>query len=315
MDKKNIYDDAVIYDNPGDYESTLYRVNQESWKNYDNAFKQQVEETGGRVDTHAVAFKSKALYDQEYRSITLDTIRRNKAITDTDPRATFRDKKGNISKRFFRSSDLYIIPQGKDGTGDKQYQSSISKNYTSYVRDNAGKGGPIRLPDLPHAQGIARNFGSDAAAGYIRCMTTNTPIKNGGLVPLASSPQNIQDNHSIEMASESVIGASQGYNLFSSTGTRVVSFTFDVYADYLPYPFNNVSEYCLALKQMNYPTYSGLKVNSPDVIFTYGGIRVRGIPQISCTYDTTTKRGIVDKASVSVQITETEEITNGIAKI
>lgn len=298
------------------YESETHRINENALRLYGDRYNQQYDATGGRVDTRAQTVTSRELYNSDYTTETLGKINRTGYITDIDPRATFRDKNGNISKRFFRAADLYIVPKGNYGTGDKTLYNSINnKSYTTYVRNSAGKGGPIRLPNLPRSAGIARNFGSDAAAGYIQCMTSNHPIKNGGLVPLASSPQNIQDSQSVEMASEAVIGASQGYNLYSSTGTRTVSFSFDVYADYLPSPFTDVRDYCLALKQMNYPVYAGLRVNSPDVLFVYGGIRIRGIPQIGCVYDSTTKKGIVDKASVSVQITETEEIVNGRAKI
>ena len=298
------------------YESSLYRKNEKSLDQYDSRFKRNLSKTGGRVDTSIQQITSNDLYGSKYKTSTLSKINKYGYITDIDPRATFMDKKGNISKKFFRAQDLYIVPTSNQGTGDKTFYSSISKkSYTTHVRNFAQRGGPIRLPNLPHAKGIGRSFSSDSVLGYIQCRTINNKIANDGLVYLASSPQNIQDSTSVEMASETTIGASQGFNLFSSVGTRQLSFSFDVYADYLPAPFNNVKEYCLALKQMNYPTYSGMRVNSPDVIFSYGGIRIRGIPQISCTYETTVKKGIVDKASVSVQITETEPIINGSARI
>lgn len=304
------------YNNTELYDSTLHRVNETSLKNYDNSFMQQANKTGGRVDT-SVQFKtSKELYGSKYYSNTINKIDKQGYITDIDPRTTIVDGRGVATKRFFRASDLYIVPTSDKGTGDKTFFSSIqNRAFTTYVRDSASKGGPIRLPNLPHSAGIARNFGSDSAAGYLQCYTSGTRIANNGLIPLASAPQNIQDSVSVEIANENVIGSSQGFNLYSNTGSRVITFSFDVFADYLPYPYENVRDYCLALKQMNYPTYSGMRVNSPDVLFVYGGIRIRGIPQITCTYDSTTKKGIVDKASVSVQITETEAIKDGIAKI
>ena len=304
------------YFNLNPHESGLYRVNEQNVRLYDSDFVQQVDNTGGRVDQSVYLADSSDLYGNEYKTNTINPINRSGYITDIDPRATIIDGRGQVQKRFFRASDLYIVPTGSNGTGDRSFYSSIQNtSLTSYVRNSLKSGGPIRLPNLPRSAGIARSFGTDAPAGYIQCMTSGNKIANGGLVPLASSPQNIQDNTSVEIASDTAIGSSQGFDIYSSTSTRTVNFSFDVYADYLPSPFNNVKEYCLALKQMNYPTYSSLRVNSPDAIFVYGGIRIRGIPQISCTYETTTKNGIVDKANVSVQITETEAIVDGVAKI
>lgn len=299
---------------PGVYESTLYRTNTSNLGLYDSAFTAQVDSTGGRVDTSATVWKSNALYGASYKNNTLAKINRQKSIVDVDPRYTHKDSTGRVSKKFFRSSDLYIAPS----TGDKSFYASIvdpkNSSYTSQVKRDAGRGTPIRLPNLPRVGGF-NSLGSSAADGYITCMTKDNKIANGGKVLLASSPQNIQDNLSVAMATDTAIGSSQGFTLYSNTDTRTVSFSFDVYADYLPSPYNNVRDYCLALKQMNYPTYSGSIINSPDVIFVYGGIRIRGIPQITFTYSNTTKKGIIDKASVSVQITETEAIVDGIAKI
>ena len=296
--------------------SGLYRVNEYSSRMYDSDFLKQVDLTGGRVDQSTVHDTSLNLYGYDFTNNVLKKADRQGSKVDTDPRAVFRDGKGNLTKRFFRATDLYVVPTSQKGTGDKTFVASIdNKAYTTFVRDAAGKGGPIRLPNLPGTKGMGRNLGSDAAAGYIQCMTVNHGIKNDGLVYLASSPNDIQDNTSSEIANGSAIGSSQSFELFSSVGSRTVTFNFDVFADYLPYPFTDVKDYCLALKQMNYPTYSSLRVNSPDVVFVYGGIRIRGIPQITFSYATTTKKGIVDKASVSVQIVETENIVNGRAKI
>lgn len=296
--------------------SGLYRVNEQSSTMYDSNYLTQVGLTGGRVDESNTHPSSADLYGYDYRNETLMRVSRQKSKVDTDPRAIFKDSKGNISKRFFRANDLYVIPTSSKGTGDKSFLASINnKAYTTVIRNSAGQGGPIRLPNLPSTKGLNRSLGTDAAAGYIQCMTIGHNIKNNGLVPLASSPNDIQDNTSSEIASGSAVGSSQSFELFSSVGSRTVTFSFDVFADYLPYPYNDVKEYCLALKQMNYPTYASLRVNSPDVIFIYGGIRIRGIPQITFSFANTTKKGIVDKATVSVQITETEEIVNGIAKI
>ncbi len=305
------------YNSSGAYasDSDLYRVENAMGGMYDTAFLDQVSRTGGRVDTSVQYATSSDLYGNQYKSTTINTIDRTGYITDIDPRAAFRDKNGKISKRFFRAQDLYIVPASRRGTSDQTFYNSINSSYTGAVKHNASIGKPIRLPNLPSTRGMGRSLSGEVTSGYIQCVTVGHKIANNGQVFLASSPQNIQDSMSSEIASSSAVGSSQSFEIFSSVGSRTVTFSFDVYADYLPYPYNNVKDYCLALKQMNYPTYSGLQVNAPDVIFTYGGIRIRGIPQISFTYYNTIKQGYIDKATVSVQITETEEIKDGTARI
>ena len=297
-------------------DSNLYRVGEMP---YDKGYIDQLNKTGGRVDTSSQRLPSKELYGSDYTGTTLKTINSSGYITDTRSSYIFKDARGNSTRRYFTSKDLYIIPANSRGaTGDKAFFQSIENTaYTTYLKNNASKGGPIRLPNLPFAAGLGRDPNGDVNRGYIQCLTlgSENKIKNRGLVPLASSPQEIQDSVSSEVASDNAVGSSQSFEIFSSVGSRVVSFSFVAYADYLPAPFTDIKDYCYALKQMNYPTYSGLQVNSPDVVFEYGGIKIRGIPQISFSYSNTVKRGIVDKATISVQITETEEIVNGTAKI
>lgn len=217
-------------------------------------------------------------------------------------------KKGktDLSIRYFSNKELYNVSK-TGGKGDGEYITNVNNFLkTSYYSiDGAwisrgaidpAAGSPIRLR------------APDGVSGYLECLTRNNSI---GKIQLASAPSDIQNSLNVETASGSAIGASQGFDFFSSVGTRTVSFMFDVYADYLPAPYNDVLSYCKALLQMNYPTYSSNIVNSPTVRFEYAGIHIIGIPHITCVFGNTIKHGVVDKAQVSVNITETEPIVSG----
>lgn len=217
--------------------------------------------------------------------------------------------KTDTSIRYFSKEALYNrdgrYNTGNDNTGDGQFvvnlNSFINSSTTSLLSEtvrgaiNPSAGSPIRL----HAP--------DGFYGYIQCLTKN----NQYTVDLASAPSDIQNNRQVNTASDTAIGRSQGFNFFSDVGSRQVSFSFEVFADYLPAPYSDVLSYCEALEQMNFPTYSSNVVNPPTVRFEYGGLHIIGIPTITCTYGNTIKKGIIDKATVSVNIIETEEIVGG----
>ena len=229
---------------------------------------------------------------------TLATVGKTDKKAVTYSWNTLYNKNGQI--RYFQSGR--VVEPNSDGSyivNVNNFRNTTVRTMDSAQRVhsaiNPGAGSPIRLTP------------PSGFAGYIQCLTKNNTV---GTVQLASAPSDIQNNITTNNATDDAIGASQSFNFFSSVGSRVVSFSFDVYADYLPSPFNDVLSYCKALLQMNYPTYSSQEVNSPAVKFEYGGIRIIGLPQITCTFSNTIKKGIVDKAQVSVSITETETITD-----
>lgn len=218
-----------------------------------------------------------------------------------------RNKLNTISERNYRDHNsngsyiTFINSRTKTSTMD----NGLSGNGTTMGVINPSAGNPIRLNP-------PKGFN-----GYIQCLTKDCVLPGGpkdNIVYLSSAPSDIQNNLQVENANAAAIGRSQGFNFFSNVGSRLVSFTFDVYADYLPSPFTDVTQYCEALLQMNYPVYNdgsfGL-INSPCVKFVYGGIHCIGIPNITCTFGNTIKKGLVDKATVSVSITETESTVSG----
>lgn len=225
------------------------------------------------------------------------------------------EKKDKVDKsiRYFSKNQLYNRDgRYKNGTGDYKYITTINSfensSYTSMTGDkvrgviNPAAGAPIRLQ------------APDGFKGYIQCLTKNMVLPGNpdrNIVYLASAPNDIANNLQVETASDNAVGRSQGFNFFSNVGTRQVTFSFDVFADYLPEPYNNVLSYCESLLQMNYPTYSSNVVNSPTVRFEYGGLHIIGIPTITCNFGNTIKKKNIDKATISVSITETESIVDG----
>lgn len=211
------------------------------------------------------------------------------------------------TSKYFSTDALYKTMRG---TRDDAYYEVLEKYKTnnSIIDPNAGKPiDPSNIFQFSNAQINGQMKNNYINLGYIRCETKNRNM----IVRLSSSPENIQDSLSVNTATASAIGMSQDYNFFTGVSSRVVSFTFKVFADYLPEPYTDVISYCRDLKQMNYPTYSSNYVNSPSVTFVYGGLSITGIPTINITYGDTIKKNLVDKAVVSVSITETTKIVNG----
>ena len=234
-----------------------------------------------------------------------------------DPRFTDTLKKTIKNPISTQNKDIRYLTSGKiyQKSDDKYIKTLQKYNLQSGIIDpNAG--GPIDPKSifntgLLNVKGYTSGSGSESIAvgydGYIHCKTKGRER----IVYLSSAPSDISDNVQVNTASDSPIGASKDYNFFTGVGSRVVSFSFDVFADYLPPDFSNVIQYCTVLKQMNYPTYSSALVNSPCVYFVYGGLQIEGIPTITVTYGNTIKKGKIDKAKVSVSITETTPIVNG----
>lgn len=249
------------------------------------------------VSSYRPPFKNKiiidrSLYDEPFNSTLENTI-----------------KKRGANTRYFSTKRLYQ-------QGDNGYIRTLNNYNINRGVINPNSGSPIDPKSmfntgLLNVKGYTSGAGGKSAAvgydGYIQCLTKG----NEKTVYLCSSPSEISDNVQVNTASDSAVGMSQDYNFFTGVGSRVVSFSFDVYADYLPTGYSNVISYCNTLRQMNYPTYSSAIVNSPCIRFVYGGISITGIPTITISYDNTIKRGVIDKAKVSVSITETDPIVNG----
>lgn len=299
--------------------SNTYNSATQMNKLYDAAFLQQL------TKAKTMSYTSKdlnKLYNKPSDKIPFtDTLKKvgktDKSVVYFTPQQLY-----NKDGRYINSPQNEYYNRISNGTeSSSKYKYSLTYNSYSKVATNAlasdkylgrlaslgatangvidpSKGSPIRLRT---PQGFS---------GYIECLTKNNSI---GIVYLASAPQGISDNVSVDTASDNAIGRSQAFTFFSNVGSRQVQFTFDVYADYLPSPFDNVISYCKALKQMNYPTYSanGKVVNSPLVNFVYGGLHIKGIPTITFNFDNTIRKGNIDKATVSVSIIETEDITDG----
>ena len=291
-----------------------------------------------------------SLYDENYlrslqqqstaSSINLNTLYNNPNSTDPQSFTETLRKVGktDLSVKYFSRDQLY----NQDG----RYQWGYNDNYYNQVTNNGsssryhyilqynsysnittnqiasddylgrlsnitnGSNGVIN----PLAGSPIRLKAPNGFEGYLNCLTKNWAIYFGltsSKINLSSAPSNLSDNVSIETATNSAIGRSQGFNFFSNVGSRQVSFSFEAYADYLPAPFNDVLSYCKALKKMNYPTYSSDIVNSPVVTFVYGGLSITGIPNITFTFDNTIRKGLIDRATISVQITETDPIVDG----
>lgn len=253
----------------------------------------------GKVDkrpTDSRYFSPTQLYNRDGRYMNNGVTKSNNYYGSmSDNKSSSRYKYNYATEYNTFNNTRYGIVSGDDY--DK-WLMELKYSQKGVINPNAGK--PIRLS------------APSGFTGYISCLTKGNTI---GKVELASSPNNISDSLQVDIASDTAIGRPQGFNFFSSVGTRQVQFSFDVYADYLPAPFNDVLSYCKALKQMNYPTYSsgGKVVNSPLVMFEYGGIHIKGIPTITFTFDNTIRKGNIDKANVSVSIVETEPIVDGKA--
>lgn len=256
-----------------------------------------------------------AMYDTPTDSVPFTATLRKVGKTDRsvatklDP--TTMHNMYNRDGKYFWSNNTDInrrVYSDRQSSTREQYLVYDALRKTSYTVKNPDNSFVARSVIDPAAGSPIRLQNHNGFVGYLQCLTKGSNI---GVVNLASAPQNISDNRTVEIASDTAIGRSQNFNFFSNVGTRTLSFTFDVYADYLPEPYDTVLSYCKALEQMQYPTYSSSIVNSPTVRFEYGGIHIIGIPIITCTFDNTIRKGSVDKATVSVQITETEEIVDG----
>ena len=259
-------------------------------------------------------YTSKELYDSSSDIHPYSNTLKKKSKVDNSIKTyswnELYNSKGNFIKYF---STNPLNNRLVSNQGDGKYIVNIN-NYTKtkvYTTDRQGlvksaidpsKGSPIRLNTL------------SGFKGYLQCLTKNASLPESpehNIIYLASSPEELQNTLQNETAGANAIGASQGFNFFSSVGSRQVSFSFKVYADYLPAPYIDVLSYCKALLQMNYPTYSSGLVNAPLVRFEYGGVHIIGLPTITCTFGNTIRKGIVDNATVSVSITETEHIVSG----
>lgn len=163
---------------------------------------------------------------------------------------------------------------------------------------------------------------------------SNTPCPNyikaldgkykGLVVPLASTPESFSNQTEQSVSSESPIGSLQPVITFGSTGARTLTFQFSVFGDYLP-KLNggiglanyNVVSYCKLLQQLALPTQSGngkdvaYSITPPIVEFYYGGIHILGIFKCNTDFGSTITNGVIDRATVSISITETEKIING----
>lgn len=209
----------------------------------------------------------------------------------------------NSIDKYFSKNQLYT--NGK-GVRDAAYYRTLDDFRIAKGAVNVNKGKPIDPKNIFITDGIKYIANYDST-GYLKCETKGRSYT----VRLSSSPENIQEQTSTNTATGSAVGMSQDYNFFTGVSSRVISFNFTVYADYLPEPYQDVVTYCRDLKQMNYPVYSSSYVNSPVVTFVYGGISITGIPNINITFGSTIRKGKIDQASVSVSITETAKITNG----
>lgn len=244
----------------------------------------------GKTDKSVVYFSPSQLYNRDGRYLN---SRYNEYYNQ------YNEDRISSSKYKYSLTYNSYSKTSTNAIASDTYLGKLSKlGSTSNGVINPNSGSPIRLKN------------PTGFVGYIQCLTKNNTV---GTIQLASAPQGMSDNVSVDTASDTAIGRSQPFTFFSSVGARQVQFTFDVYADYLPSPFNDVMSYCKALKQMNYPTYAsnGYVVNSPLVLFCYGGLHIKGIPTITFSFDNTIKKGNIDKATVSVSIVETEDVTDG----
>lgn len=244
----------------------------------------------GKTDKSVVYFSPSQLYNRDGRYLNnRSSVLYNNSVNDSQSTSKYKYSLTYNSYSKYSTSAL---------VSDKYLGRLSNLGATSNGAINPNAGSPIRLKQ---PQGFS---------GYIECLTKNNSI---GVVYLSSAPTGLSDNVAVETASDNAIGRSQAFVFFSNIGSRQVQFSFDVYADYLPSPYNDVMSYCKALKQMNYPTYSanGKVVNSPLARFVYGGLHIKGIPTITLSFDNTIRKGNIDKATVSVSIIETENITDG----
>lgn len=141
---------------------------------------------------------------------------------------------------------------------------------------------------------------------------------DGVTIGLASTPEQFTTQTEQNTSKESPVGSLQPVVAFSSTGARTMSFSFQVYGDYLPKLPNgtgiakyNVVSYCKLLQQFALPTQNENVVIPPIVEFHYGGIHILGVFKCDTTFGSTTTNKVIDRATVSIQITETEKIING----
>ena len=146
----------------------------------------------------------------------------------------------------------------------------------------------------------------------------------GVKVGLASTPDGFTNNTEQSTSSESPIGSLQPVITFNATGARTLSFQFSVFGDLLPpYPDGsgildyNVVTYCKFLQQIALPTQSGngkdvaYNIEPPIVYFCYGGLHIKGIFKCDTSFGSTVTNGVIDRATVSISIIETEKILNG----
>lgn len=274
-------------------------------------------------DNFKAVYTINSLYDDKYaQSLKTPALASPRNLytlynnpSDVTPfTSTLQKGKTDLSIRYFSNNELYnrdgryrLNDDGElaDRAGDGNYVVNLNSfnnsSFTSMLSEN------VRGAINPSAGSPIRLRAPEGFHGYIQCLTKN----NNYTVALASAPSDISNNRQVNTASDTAIGRAQGFNFFSDVSSRQVSFSFEVYADYLPAPYSDVLSYCKALEQMNLPTYSSNFINSPVVRFEYGGFHIIGIPTITCTFGNTIKKGIIDKATVSVNIIETEEIVGG----
>lgn len=141
---------------------------------------------------------------------------------------------------------------------------------------------------------------------------------DGISIGLASTPESFVTQTEQNSSKESPVGSIQPVVAFSSTGARTLSFAFQVFGDYLPkLPKGtgignyNVVTYCKFLQQLAMPTQNENIIIPPIVEFYYGGIHMIGLFKCDTTFNSTTTDGIIDRATVSISIIETEKIVNG----
>lgn len=141
---------------------------------------------------------------------------------------------------------------------------------------------------------------------------------DGLSIGLASTPESFATQTEQNSSKESPVGSLQPVVAFSSTGARTLSFAFQIFGDYLPkLPKGtgirnyNVVTYCKFLQQLAMPTQNENVIIPPIVEFYYGGIHMIGLFKCDTTFNSTTTNGIIDRATVSISIIETEKIING----
>jgi len=152
----------------------------------------------------------------------------------------------------------------------------------------------------------------------------------GWRIGFPATPENFQFTREQSSSSESPVGSFQPVIGYTSTGARKVSFTLNMFAgfsfDYSAGATNSSSYNgrgrlldgtflgdVMVFDQMQIPAthnFTG-KVSPPIVEMNYAGIHIQGLYTCNITYGSTITDGEVDRATLSISITETEEMMAG----